>query len=303
MTIIQRSYTGQADRQLMSNLVLAFPDNNFHVVDLPYRLCSPSFEDERNIRLWENANGQLLAFAVWQIPFAVLDYAIHPHAQVQDIETQLLTWAISRFQELARERGRRLDYYIDVREDQADRIQLLEQHGFTPDNWGNLHMQRPLTTSIPDPHLPPGFTIRPLAGESEVEAYVTLHRAAFESTSMTVDWRHRTLQAPEYIPDIDLVVQAPDGRLAAFCICWLHPHLHTSEGHKEGQVEPMGVHPDFQRLGLGQAILLENLRRMQARGAETSHVESYTFSEPAQQLYQSVGFQITHKVLKYSREF
>ena len=75
---------------------------------------------------------------------------------------------------------------------------------------------------IPDIHPPEGFVIRPLGGIEEVDAYVDLHQSVFESRNMTREWRMRTLDRPEHDPDLDLVVVAPDGRLAAFFIGWLN---------------------------------------------------------------------------------
>jgi ribosomal protein S18 acetylase RimI-like enzyme len=96
---------------------------------------------------------------------------------------------------------------------------------------------------------------------------------------------------------LDLVAVAPDGRLAAFCIGW------ALSDHSETQVEPLGVHPDFQQLGLGRAVLLEGLRRMQAIGARRAHVETYSVNDPARGLYESVGFQATRTPLTYSKTF
>jgi hypothetical protein len=58
-------------------------------------------------------------------------------------------------------------------------------------------------------------------GAGEVEACVALHRAAFDSRNMTVEWRARILVRPEYRSELDCVAVAPDGRLAAFGIGWL----------------------------------------------------------------------------------
>src|SRR3972149_5814011 len=90
----------------------------------------------------------------------------------------------------------------------------------------NVHLYQP----------PAGFTVRPLAGEKEVEAYVALHRSVFESKNMTADWRERTLQHPAYDPNLDLVVESPNGRLVAFCICWRQKR---ADGSLVGQVEPL----------------------------------------------------------------
>ena len=161
-------------------------------------------------------------------------------------------------------------------------------------------MHRSVQTPVAQHTLPAGFTIRRLAGEAEVPAYVELHRAAFESKNMTVEWRARTLRRPEYIPDLDLVAVAPDGCLAAFCIGWLDTRSATGPG---GQIEPMGVRADQRNLGLGRAILSEALRRLILHGAGQLFVETDSYRDAAFALYESVGFRVARDVLVYSKDY
>ena len=148
--------------------------------------------------------------------------------------------------------------------------------------------------------MPEGFAIRPLAGQAEVPGYVELHRAAFDTRNMTDPWRARTLQHPLYRPDLDLVVTAPEGRLAAFCIAWLD---HDSNGTPIGRIEPLGVHPDFRKLGLGRAALVEALRRLRALGAETIYVESDKTEGSAFGFYQTMGFQLVEEVEVFGKDY
>ena len=112
---------------------------------------------------------------------------------------------------------------------------------------------------------------------------------------MTVAWRSRTLRHPQYIPNLDLVIEAPGGRLAAFCIAWLDKQRPTPAG----QIEPLGVHPDFHRLGLGRAILAEGLRRLRQLGAEHIYVETDQQRNAALALYESAGFRTVREVMVY----
>ena len=148
--------------------------------------------------------------------------------------------------------------------------------------------------------LPDGFVIRPLAGEQEVAAYVELHRAVFQSKSMTIAWRQRTLARPEYIPGLDLVAVASDGRLAAFCICWLNRK--SGEGIS-GQIEPLGVHEEFRKQGVGRCILTEGLRRLQEQGAQAIYVETDNYRNEAFTLYESAGFRVVQDVLVYRKDY
>lgn len=142
---------------------------------------------------------------------------------------------------------------------------------------------------------PENFTIRELAGAAEVEAYVALHRAAFGTENMTVGWRRRTLSHPLYRPDLDLVAVANDGTLAAFCIGWFDPV------RRVGQIEPLGVHPDRQHMGLGRAILAEALARLRALGAESVLVDAYNVGDAALATYQSAGFTPVYDAPTFAR--
>ena len=154
---------------------------------------------------------------------------------------------------------------------------------------------------IPDDvKLPDGFHIRPLNGASEVDDYVNLHQAVFQSKNMRIEWRQQTLQRPEYIPELDLVIVAPNGQLAAFCICWL---AQNRNGEISGQIEPLGVHAEFRQLGLGKAILTEGLKRLMAKGAKHIYVQTDDFRDAAFKLYESAGFHVLHKILMYRKDY
>ena len=93
---------------------------------------------------------------------------------------------------------------------------------------------------------------------------------------------------------------APDGRLAAFCVCWQN---RASTAGVSGQVEPLGVHADFQKLGLGRSILTEGLRRLQDLGAESMYVKTDNYRDEAFLLYESVGFRTAQDVLVYRKDY
>ena len=162
-------------------------------------------------------------------------------------------------------------------------------------------MVRLLDTLAADAAVPSEFTIRPLAGPSEVAAYVALHRAVFESESMTEAWRQRTRQQRAYTPTLDLVAVAPDGRLAAFCMCWFDAVGVT--GRPCGQIEPLGVHADFRGRGLGRAILAAQLQRLRHHGAQDVLLETDDYRNDAFALYEAAGFRVTRNVLVYRKDY
>jgi ribosomal protein S18 acetylase RimI-like enzyme len=278
----------------MLKLVYDFPDEHLNVVDLPYRLSSWALDVPENVCLWEDENGTLAASAVVRTPWLSLDYALRPDAA--GLESAIVARAVERCQQIADENGEHFPLFVRVRPERASLIGILENYEFRRNDWSLVHLTCTMARAVvPPPAFPSGFSVRPLRGLSEVADYVALHRAAFGSTSMTVEWRARTLDMADYVPELDLIVVTPDDKPVAFAIGWMYG--------TDAQVEPIGVHPDYQKLGLGRALLLEELQRMHAGGAERVHIESYTDNDPARGLYESVGFEVKHRLLSYLREF
>jgi ribosomal protein S18 acetylase RimI-like enzyme len=267
-----------------------------HLVDLPWRLSSPAGETGRDVMLWFDEGGRIVGFAAWQVWWAALDFFVRPGPRCEEVEAAIFAWAPARFLELDAARGRPLPYWAEAREDDVDRLALLACHGYTlDDDYAYVLLERPLDSPIPLPALPDGFSIRPLAGAGEVAAYAALHRRAFDSTSMTPEWRARTLRMPQYQLDLDLVAVAPDGRLAGFCVGWL-----ASE-RGVGQIEPHGVDPEFRGLGLSRALMLEFFARLRACGATRAWVETESTRTSALAAYEAVGFRVAHRSVRKGR--
>ncbi|HET8626033.1 MAG TPA: GNAT family N-acetyltransferase [Thermomicrobiales bacterium] len=137
---------------------------------------------------------------------------------------------------------------------------------------------------VPPVTLPAGYTLRHVRGEEDVEARVAVHRDAFAPSRMTAAKHRAVMGAPTYRPDLDLVVVAPDGAFAAYCIVWY------DEANRHGLFEPVGCHSAYRRRGLGKAVVTEGLRRLAALDARTATVNSHHDAVPASRLYQSAGF-------------
>ena len=306
MKLQQRDYQGEADKRSMLALARAHSEDNLHVVDLPYRLSWWAFDVPENVSLWVDDHGKLAAWAVLQTPFWAMDYACRPDAPA-DTHRRVVAWADERAAATRGTPGGHPLWFVNVFARQTERRRDLEAAGFADqgdvgeNSWSKVFLRRPAAEVVPAPVLPEGFSIRALAGVSEVGAYVTLHRAAFGSEAMTEPWRRRTTERPEYVPDLDVVAVAPDGHLAAFCVCWFDPA--GREGRPSRQIEPMGVDPAFRRLGLGRAVLAEGLRRLHQRGARQVFVESDRSPEGAFAFYQSVGFHVIEDVRVYRKEY
>jgi ribosomal protein S18 acetylase RimI-like enzyme len=288
LTAVTRRGVPSADElRAMQILAATHPDRATHATDLPYRLAwrHPDRHDRVATALWY-AGGELVGWAVWSPGGRGVELAAHP-AYAAAVGSAALAWgeAHARGAPATEGEGERPSWWVSARADDAGRIALLEAAGFRPEAWTLRRYERALDAPPPAPALPDGFALRPLRGAVEAPAYVAAHRAAFGSTFMTEAWRQQILRAPGYAPDLDLVVVAPDGRVAAFAVLWLSP---AAAGRREGQFEPVGTRPEFRRLGLARALLLEGMRRLRAAGATHALVETEDVREAANGLYRAV---------------
>lgn len=88
-----------------------------------------------------------------------------------------------------------------------------------------------------------------------------------------------------------LVVVAPDGTLAAYCICWF------DAVNRSGEFEPVGTSTAFRGQGLGKGVMAEGLRRLRQQGARVAYVTALGDNHAAQKLYEAIGF------TTYTREY
>lgn len=309
MRIIHDSFSGDHDLREMEFFAREFRSENLHVTDLPYRLSSWALDDPKNVHIWRDGDNKIIAWIVMQAPFDSLDFCCLPEKE-STLLPDVLQWADDRSRKHPDLIPRGTPegnpcWFINIFSNQAERIRILEDAGFLNQgdvgeySWSKFLLQHPGSLPLKKFSIPEGFEIRSLSGEKEVIAYVHLHQETFKSRIMTYEWRKRIIIHADYNPDLDLVISAPDGRLAAFCICWL-----DNKGNRPyGQIEPLGCHPDFRHFALGRAILAEGIRRLHALGVEEIDIETDNWRNTAIRLYESLGFQIKRDVIVYRKDY
>lgn len=267
-------------------------------VDLREALALRAVQD--NTRLWFGARGQLAAFA-YVDPYHNLQFEIDRQGPVPDVESEIMAWGIECLRRAPREGDEPLALDTSCRDDDTERVGMLQRHGFVAQEQRALHLARSLAEPIPEPHLPAGFHIRPAAGEQEVQALVALHRAAFGTEHMTIEERLAMMRVPDYDPALDLVVATPDGRLAAYCMVSISHEENAHTGRREGYTDPVATHPDFRRRGLARALLCTGLRALQQRGMDTALLGTSSDNWAMQRVAQAVGFQVRSTTIWFSR--
>lgn len=302
--ISSRTYSGEADLQSMIELLFAvrpvertadYPS----AVDLQELFALSSVQ--ANTRLWFDAANQLVGFAFVDT-YQNLRFEFHQQVLNFAIELEMMAWGEACIQRAMQERGKTLTLDTCCRDTDTERLALLARHGFVQEEIRSIQMVRALDEPISAPQLPDGFTIRHVSGEQEVEALVALHRAAFGTENMTVDKRLAMMHVPVYDPELDLLAVAPDGRLAAYCLCSISQQENKRTGRKQGYTDPVATHPNYQRMGLAKALLLTGLHELKRRGMETAVLGTSSHNIAMQRAAESVGFHIQSTKLWFTKQ-
>src|SRR5579859_802888 len=101
---------------------------------------------QRLTALWEDASGQLVAYALIAQPGSSLTFQVHPQAQEQDIEAEILAWGLAQMQLIARTRGTPRDLWCRCHAVEQGRRSVLETAGFWPLFEPDLRLVHPLAT-------------------------------------------------------------------------------------------------------------------------------------------------------------
>lgn len=255
------------------------PPVQFHVGDLAWW----SREQERRTRLWRE-HRTAVAWG-WLSPPAELEFAV-AHDR-PDLHDEVLAWF-----EAEAEPGVLETWAL---ESDAARTEALERRGYRQAGGAFfVHLARRLD-DVPRAELPAPYRLNHVRGADDVPRRVAVQRAAFTST-MTEEKYRRLLATWPYRPELDVVVESPDGDYAAFCLAWL------DDENAVGELEPVGTHPAHARRGLARAACLEALSRLRDAGARVAVV--YARGDPDYpaplSLYRSLGFEPTGRQLSFA---
>jgi len=301
--IASRLYANETDlTRLIEFLPIARPaewvGDYPNATDLREMLCQSDLQ--ANTCLWFDQQDQLVAFALVDA-FHNLLFDLDPKAASAELDDAILQWGMVCLKREPQTDDEEITIDAVCREEDTARMAWLTRHGFQPQALRTLRFIHSLDEPIPDPQLPAGFSIRSVAGLAEVEALVALHRAAFGTDNMTIEERRAMMNVPDYDPNLDLVVVAPDGRLAGFCVCGIPSEENAVTGRNEGCTDPIGVHPDFQQQGLARALLLTGFHLLRERGVAYAVLGTSSENTAMQATAQSAGFRVEYSKVWFSK--
>lgn len=236
-----------------------------------------------SLRCWHDGN-KLLAFA-YVDAYANLCFEIAPGQTSPDLERRIvdLGVGVQKQRNLASGKNATLDHSCDA--SNVERLGFLKRNGFVEEEIRSLFFTRSLNEPIPPAPFPSGYTWRSVTPGDPIKSLVALHRAVFGTGQMTVEYRQAIMNAPQYTMDLDLLAVAPDGSLAAFCICSVDENDPTI-----GYTDPIGVHPAHQHKGVARALVGTGLELLEKRGVQKAELGTSSENLAMQQLAVALGF-------------
>jgi ribosomal protein S18 acetylase RimI-like enzyme len=274
----------ESDLRLIQGLIsdtwrLVGPVAPVHVGDVTWWLYQHLNKlAEVRIQLWLDGD-ECVAFAWNWLKRDALDCLVHPERP--ELLDDVLSWADADV--------------VYAQESDAEKVAGLEARGYERRHDDAMnHMVLSLAEAPGEPRVPDGYRLRTV-GPGDLERRVEVHRAAFAPSRVVPESYARLQREWPYRADLDHVVEAPDGSLAAFCIAWL------DEKNRAGLLEPVGTHPDHRRRGLASAVCLAAVGRLRALGAENAVIGSDVGS-PGAAVYERIGFRTVTRHVPFGKK-
>lgn len=219
---------------------------------------------EDMVRLWEDDAGNIVGVTCIEHPdpthpgFGEIFIQRHPD------HVDLIEGMVSIGEELYVDPSRNR-VHTWAFEGDTDLIAVLESRGYVRKDESECGYLECRFEEIPEPDLPDGYRLLSMADRIDIEKRREIFGRGFNHEDPK-EWPSafsykELMRAPDYHPENDLFVVAPDGTYAACAVVW------HDDVNKIGHLEPLGTHPDHRRKGLAEQILWEGIRRLKAQGA------------------------------------
>lgn len=239
---------------------------------------------ETDVFIWEDEGDQIQAVLNPEGPGCAY-LQVDPKFRTPSLQQQMVAVAEENLAVANSGKRPRLNLFAGEHDEMCQEI--LVNHGFQRTKYWERHHRCLISKSTQAVQLPEVFKVRALGDISELPARSYLSWKTFHPDEPDEDydgweWYLNIQRAPLYRRDLDLIVVSPDGEMCSFCTIWF------DEASRTGSFEPVGTAPEYQRLGLGKAVIHEGLHRLMRLGAEIAFVGSG--SAGASAFYTSIGF-------------
>lgn len=246
------------------------------------------------IGIWED-DGEIVAMANYEDNLGDAYFAVNPNYKY--LKEEMLSYAENNLYGKTEEGKRYIRVFINDFDTRFEKIAA--SYGFEKDNRYPEYRaisQFKIPIIFPKIILPDGFKLKSLDEDND---YHKINRVLWrgfnhpgEPPEEEIAGRILMQSAPNFTKNLNIVVENPEGNFVSYCGMWFLPK------DRVAYIEPVATDPDYRRMGLGKAAVLEGIRRCGELGAEVAFVET------GMEFYEKIGFRIVfyrYPWIKYLR--
>jgi len=219
------------------------------------------------------------------------EFFIQRHPDHMDLIPEMLDYAE---QHLAHPESGQLFIYANPDDDALVQLLMRRDYSANPERSANESQFDLTSQPLPSaPTLPEGFQLKSMTDENDLAKRCEVFGRGFNHPDplewpSILSYKHLQ-QMPDYHPEQDIVITAPNGQFVTFSLIW------DDAPNKLATLEPVGTHPNYRRKGLAREAIYEGMRRVKKLGAEKVIVGS------DQQFYQAIGFEICEHRIRFNK--
>jgi predicted N-acetyltransferase YhbS len=225
-------------------------------------------------------NNEILGVANFEHQPSQVYLHVHPH--YPELKELLVDYAERTFRGPS-SRDEREHLVIFVNGEDSKLESIVKDRGFEKHaSYSETHSRIGPNDPIQEIDLHEGFAIQSLEDENDLSKINQVLWRGFNHEGPPpeeeIPSRRQMQSAPNFVKDLNIVVVAPEGHYVSYSGIWYVAQ------NRVAYVEPVATDPDYRRMGLGKAAVLECARRARKMGAEDIWVGS------GQAFYLAIGF-------------
>lgn len=264
-------------------------DGNWFQPIWEYAYLHPYFDASAvsRIGIWEE-DGEMAAVAMYESRLGEAFFQVRD--DMRHLKPEMLAYAEEHLCAADEHENKTLKAYVHSLDDAFESVVV--ERGYVQDPRSRRPMsQLVVPNPFPTITLPEGFRVRSAADNNDLARIDRVLWRGFDHPGEppvgSVEGRRRMQSGPNFRKDLTIYVEAPNGDFVSFAGLWFEPV------NRFAYIEPVATDPDYRRMGLGRAAVLEGIRRCAEYGAQVAYVGS------DQVFYMSMGFRELHALNCY----
>jgi hypothetical protein len=214
----------------------------------------------KNCHIWRDGDDKIIGLFISEDG----DSGFHliSHQNNHDILEVMLSWLFGAWASKKDELWTELSNY------KKSEAKIYAQKGFMKTDSYSVTRTYNLEELNSSVKLPKGFYIESADKYLDISGHVELIKNAFNKKFYKAILYERLRIAPGYSADLDITIYSPEGAAVSTCKGWVDTI------NKVAEIETVGTHCDYRRLGLARAAVTVCLQRLKEKGYRYAFISS-----------------------------